>query len=698
MDDNYNTAQSPVVFVKSLLFQKVPEKHRAAYDRFCNGQNAQRLPYFYLLMILHRISSVTVYFVLYPVLFDMQAGRVASAYTVYSVFYFIFLGLASFAAKKFKSSLVANPKILQYSYFLAFAILIIDNFVTTEFFFGVFNPLHFLGGVMLIATVPVFRNRTTNFMIILYLVANTMSKIILSYPLEAYIMGSAYSVFLAIIVIAVSLILKSGHLKHFLERQRIAAQKEILMRISNTDALTKISNRRAFDEYIDKAWEESRKKGQHVSIMMMDVDRFKLYNDHFGHIVGDQCLISIAEAISSKFQRRGDMFARFGGEEFVAIIINEPGDDVLKFAESIRASVEALRISNPLSKQNPYITLSVGLASRIPTESDKPYSLIELADAALYTAKQTGRNRVVTDLAEISGIIPGGDVKDITDPKIAGIRHNLDRIKLEEEIRECVQDNFRGFEIYYQPIFSTSLNKFIGGEALLRWRNKENKVVTPAVSIPALQRIGMFAEVEEWILKNAAKQCAEWIKITGFKDLVINVNLSSSRAAKSGLAQETLTAIESAGLSKKNILLELTEESVVAESQARTSCLKELQDKGVRMAIDDFGKGLSLGYLCNMPVRELKIDRSFVTDIETNEFNREFVASIINLCHIMGCTVFVEGVERPTQARILMGLKADLLQGYYFGPPVPKEVMEEKFLKDLMCTEKFAETYAEVFA
>jgi len=697
MDDIYSAPKSLRVFLKNLLFQKLPQKHRAAYDRFRIGQNAQRLPYFYLLMILHRLSSITVYFVLYPVMQNAQAGRLASTYTTYSVFYFIFLGLASFAAKKFRYSLEASPQVLKFSYFLAFAILIIDDFVTTEFFFGVFNPMRFLGGALLIAALPVFGKLTVNSMITIYLAASIASKIIFNYPLQTFLITSAYSTLLALGVIILSLALKTNHQKRFLEGRRIAGQKEILMKLSTTDALTKISNRRAFDEYIERAWEDARKKGHYVSVMMMDVDRFKMYNDHFGHIVGDNCLVSIADTISAKFQRRGDMFARFGGEEFVAVVINEPGDDVQKFAESIRESIEALRIANPRNKHNPYITMSIGLASRIPMEDDNPYSLIELADAALYAAKQSGRNRVVTDFAGISEVDKSDSYAN--DPKIAGIQQNLARIKLEDELKECVLDDFRGFEIFYQPLFSTSLKMFVGGEALLRWRNNEEKIVPPAIVIPALQRMGMFAEVESWVLQKAAQQCALWIKLTGFKDLVINVNMSSSGATKTGMAEEALAAIESAGLSNKNILLELTEESVASEGQSRTNGLRELQSKGVRTAIEDFGRGYSLGYLRNMhnmSVRELKIDRSFIADIEVNEFNREFVAAIINLCHIMDCIVYVEGVERPSQARILVDLKADLLQGYYFSPPVPKDVMEEKFIKDLMCPNKFAQRYTEM--
>ena len=1271
MEHNDNAAQGTKAMIKNLLSPKVPVEYGAAYNEFCNGQNAQRLPYFYMAMAVHRISSVIVYIVLYPALFAAQTSASVSTYILYSVFYFIFLGLASYATKKFRGNLESHPQVLTYSYFMGCAILLVDDFVTKHFFLGIFNPILFLGGALLIAALPVFGKRITSIMIISHLVVNVLSKIAFSqWPIEIHVISSAYSVFLSAIVMVVALVLKTNHLDHFLEDQASAERKETLMHLSTTDALTKVSNRRAFDEYMVKVWEEAREKSQPVSVLMMDVDRFKLFNDNFGHIEGDKCLVKIARAVSTKFQRRGDMFARYGGEEFVAVIANQPGDDVFKFAEGIRLCVEDLKIANPLNKQNPYITMSIGLASRIPTEGESPYYVVELADAALYAAKQAGRNRVVTDFMEIEEINPdkgreeqkeqkeqkehesaslpdqetaaikkdlallcavaqanmmgyfimdlnsgrieldansarrlgfglyldfdpegnkvavpytdfiehahpedaenlynalrdamsksrpmltpavfrlspawdwvslkmiypentqehifpentvlgiisdfseqmrereknilivegastytfsynfetdtmtlnenfckdfalydtnienatewlleripkksdrnallatmrsvenaktdriefklhvfedqsktmhwllikgkciknedgkpvvmAGTLEDITQQQrkeevnnliieggsdcififdverdifefsskiydlvptktrtmkngletwlqhiipvdrhaftsaleavlygeteifkvefrlkgknatpiwvalsgkcnfdeggapilIAGSLINMDgmrqfsnylddirnvdkisglpnrisfnqdfsaatevimevsamgldngdvrggiimvdiddfgninslhglavgdrllteygalltllippenklyhfegnrfviymqaetkenmqmlcdqinmysstgllvdithvkmtvsigaaefdprdtvddvvtnaelalrkaklvknsvvffspkdkeeyfaRLRLENEIRDCVLDNFKGFEIFYQPLFSASLNMFIGGEALLRWRGMDGKIMSPNVIIPVLQSIGMFAEVEDWVFRNAAKQCAQWIELTGFKELIININMSPNRAAKGGLAEETLAVIEAEGLSTENIFLELTEESVVAESQTRSNALTELRDKGIRLAIDDFGTGYSsLGYLRDLPVCELKIDRSFVADIEINESNREFVAAIIKLCHIMDYIVCVEGVESLEQARILMDLNADILQGFYFSPPVPKDVMEEKFIKGLLSPDKFVQTYYEL--
>ncbi|MCL2376672.1 MAG: GGDEF domain-containing protein [Defluviitaleaceae bacterium] len=384
---------------ENLLFQLAPEKQRADYEKFCNGQNASRLPYFYLFMALHRVSSVIAYLVLYPTL-EVPAGLFGSTHIIYSVFYFIFIGLASYTTKKINFTFASNFKLLKYSYFLALVILIIDDFITTEIFYGIFNPIQFLSGALIIAALPIFDKKTTNILIILYLVVNMIAKIFFGYPWDAFILSSGYYGFLAVVAIGASTILKTNHQRQFVEGQIIAEQNEILKKLSDTDALTKISNRRAFDEYLTKVWEEAREKKQPISVLMMDVDRFKFYNDNFGHVEGDKCLVKIARAVEGKFLRKGDMFARFGGEEFVAITIGRSCEDMLKLAESIRANVENLKIVNPLNEANPHITLSIGFANRIPTKDDGPRSIIQLADTALYTAKQTGRNKVVADLEE----------------------------------------------------------------------------------------------------------------------------------------------------------------------------------------------------------------------------------------------------------------------------------------------------------
>ena len=1057
-----------------------------SYVEFRNGQNAVRLPYFYLFMVLHRVSAIVVHLVIYPVLLLVPTRPVGTTFILYSVFYFIFLCLASYATKKIKPALTASPSLLKYSYVMAVAILIIDDFVMTEFFMGIFNPIRILGGAILIALLPLFDKKMTNILLAAYLVANMAFKIILGNPPYIFWIGSFYAAILTMIAVVASFFVKRNHLRRFLEEKRIADQNDMLMQVSTTDALTKISNRHAFDEYLERIWEEARKENKAISIMMMDVDRFKRYNDNFGHIEGDKCLVRIAEEISRKFQRQGDMFARYGGEEFVAVMIGDPNDDVLIFAETIRESIEDLKIPNPLNTQNPYITLSIGLVSRVPTEDDNPYAVVELADAALYAAKQTGRNKVVADKEaavimnahEISAltlegatsysfnydfekdavffndnflrdfglgaenrcitgasqsmmefipskndqkllldsikqvnnketdradfkvqvynirtkgvhllavrakcawdatgkplmlagaisdvtqqardeelsnlIIEGGsdcifvydieenvlefsakifdlihieskrlenakeawpgyiipedrhvfvsaleqvlnrhtdafkveyrlsgkgsepfwvahsgkcsygtkgspafiagslinlgamrqfsayldemryvdklsglpdriafnrdfavprpteanqanryiimvDIDDFANinslhglaagdkllmeyaallaflmPQAAVLYHfesdcfvlhceapsrtdierlcnqirirsanglmvddvyvkttvsigvaefsavnNVDdvvinaelalrkaksrknrvvffmsedraayiaRLNLEAELGECVSDNFRGFEIYYQPLFSTSLNMIVGAEALLRWRNRNNAIMLPETIIPALQNLGVFEETESWVFKTAAKKCAEWIKLTGFDELAVSINMSPGRAVKDDIVEEVLAVIKEVGLSTKNIVLELTEEALVMESKA-DDIFKRAREAGLRLAIDDFGTGYSsLGYLRDLHVSELKIDRSFVGDIETNETNKKFVGTIITLAHIMNYNVCVEGVETREQARTLTDLNADLLQGRYFSPPVPEDVFREKFLTEI---------------
>jgi len=267
----------------------------------------------------------------------------------------------------------------------------------------------------------------------------------------------------------------------------------------------------------------------------------------------------------------------------------------------------------------------------------------------------------------------------------------ISRLNLESEIRESVLDNFRGFEVFYQPIISLAQSMVIGCEALLRWRGTNNGIVAPAVVIPALINVGMFAEVETWVFKTATAQCAEWIEMTKFDNFIMNINMSVKRVAKPGLVEELKEVVASTGVSMSNLFIELTEESFVMQNQSSMVALRNLDGAGFLLAIDDFGTGYSsLGYLRNLPICGLKIDRAFVRDIETSESSREFIGAIIELGHIMNYNVCVEGVETLEQARILTELNADTLQGYYFSPPLRTDLMEKRFLEGITGQEKFS--------
>jgi EAL domain-containing protein (putative c-di-GMP-specific phosphodiesterase class I) len=271
------------------------------------------------------------------------------------------------------------------------------------------------------------------------------------------------------------------------------------------------------------------------------------------------------------------------------------------------------------------------------------------------------------------------------------------RVLLEAEIRQCVLDGFTGFEIFYQPIISVALSMMVGTEALLRWRSRAGGIVSPAVVIPALLNIGMFEEVEAWVFKTAAEQCAKWAEMTGYDDFVMNINMSVKRAGKAGLAEELRQVVEASGVGMHNIFLEITEESFAMQNQSNVTALENLNNQGFLLAIDDFGTGYSsLGYIRNLPVSSLKIDRAFLLDIETNETSRKFVGNIIQLGHIMNYYVCVEGVETQAQARILTKLNADTLQGYHYSPPLHKDLLEQKFLTEMTSRARFDEIFEDL--
>ncbi|MCL2415320.1 MAG: diguanylate cyclase [Defluviitaleaceae bacterium] len=1247
---------------KDFFFEKVPNEHKKEFTRFCNEKNISRLPFFFSAMGLQKILSIIVYAALYPILLGIEMRGLTFAYSLYSLLYFIMLVLASYGAKKIAPILNGKIAWVNIIYMVGIAVIIIDDTITMYFFGGMINTMRFLGETVLIAGIPLFTKRKTNLLIGIYLATTVAIRLFLGHDISMFIVGNGFSAILAILGIALSCFVKNTAIRSFLENQnakernqqlialneRLSSFNEMYRQLSNTDPLTKIYNRRAFDEYMAHIWEECRKKIMPVSVFMMDIDRFKAYNDHFGHVKGDDCLVRVTEAISGNFHRKTDMFARFGGEEFVAVVPYASGRNVLDFAEKIRRGVEALRIGNPTNKQSPIITISIGVASCIPRNEEDFYSVVEMADVALYRAKQGGRNRVYPDHFDneegtqsvveimskfsivsggkpieveklnsiirattltvfsldfdtgmmdfvsgsvlesfgidtatetmhfgefISAVCPAdredfaavldkiiereynenqsvifrlrsgeeypwvsmrirytpndfgvitsaicaifdfgdnmnvrmihqltasssadclfnfnfgtrraifsnnfprdfglnynaedsgmgnavefagkffyklvfpkyrkkfmdamksicrgerdfieqdfplqnptnqkivwikfrgrvsfdykgkpemlaGSITDITDhvrkeqlrgliiegsgsclytldmernvlefsPKILEIAplrslrvedaietwtsmvlaedryiissalertknsrnhshkaeyriygpsgsiiwimdngkclydetgkllyvagsmtsfdsmtenqsseitkitdkfsglpnrfafnqamhgrrsqggdeigytimvdiddfsnvnsmygitigdrllteygalltllmppdnteiyhfegnlfvicrqdtnrveiealcdqirefssngllvddiyvkitvsvgvtdytfkdtvddvlvnvelalrkakaegknklefffpedrtSHLSRLNLENELRECVMNDFAGFELFYQPIYSTSMHMYIGAEALLRWRNKSGDVVSPNIIIPALKNIGIFTDVERWVLHRAAEQCGQWIRAGGNEDFIININASPKRASKDGLIDEIKSVLDNSRINMKNMFLEITEESLVNDGQDNIAPLKGLQEYGIRMAIDDFGTGYSsLSYLRDLPVCEIKIDRAFVRDIETDETSREFVEAIIRLSHILNYVVCVEGVETVGQLKILIELNADILQGYYFSRPVPGDEFAEKFLDDPMDVIKFAKRYEKLY-
>lgn len=1238
-------------------FNGIPEEHIEQFDIHKNAKNAMRLPVFFMFLALHHLAFLLIYDILEASFLNIYHWiLLRNTNIIYTIFYFILLILASVLSKKFSTTLISKPKITHFLYFLGISLLIFDDIFSLIYFDNTSNIFRFLLTAPIIALVPFFSKKLSTYSLLAYFLISLIISFILQ---DTILITTIYLAIITLISFAACVKSKNYHISQFIDRQNIeklnleileksnnlAANNQTLLELSNTDSLTKINNRRAFDEYIKKIWCAAIRNKSHIAIMMIDIDHFKHYNDNFGHLEGDKCLIKIAQTISQLFRRQTDMFARFGGEEFIAVIPFEKNDNLEIFAQKIRKSIEDLEMPNPAVVKNPFVTVSIGVASCIPEKNKEYHHLIGIADQALYAAKNQGRNKVITNFSnktiervisvqsnneqenikasfekldaivhstmlatftldlstgfiefgqvpirlgvphdrlsmhystfvhyvlsldkdmfldafpkimnktstdnfitfrvklnpeftnnmeeyawvsmkiiylsadnlkypehfdknialgtisdftsymqayEISRLtilgsslysysyefetgrlslsdtfikdfdmpqgvifdvesyiesfalnkedvqnfksilrnikngetdeieyklyvlddstnkpiwlmikgkcsrdfkgnakVLAGSIQDITDqirheelnsliiegssdcifvydliadvvefsPKIfdiiplksnkmtnaketwlkyilpqdhdkflktlndviigkndtyraefrvfgtddtpiwiafqgkckrqdnkptiiAGsiinlkmmrqygqyveeirnadklsglpnrltfnqeavqflnkkeetkgyiimididdfsninslfglfigdkllteygalltllvphdtklyhfesnlfvIHHNytdigtverlcnqirlyssngllvedvyvkitvsigvaeydaedtiddivinaelalkkakneknkvdffsqndkalyLTRLNLETEVKEHVLDSFKGFEVFYQPFYSISHNMVIGAEALLRWRDRAGKIISPAVVIPALQSIGMFNVIENWILQESISQCGKWIKETGFQDLIININLSPKGASGGNILENISKNISEANINLHNIFLEITEESLVMDSAANMNMLKDMQDYGIRMAIDDFGTGYSsLGYLRNMPVCELKIDRSFITDIETNAENKEFIGVIIQLCHIMNFIVCVEGVETLGQVKVLAELNADILQGYHFSRPLPAADFQEKFLTDINSNEKYKEHFKDIY-
>jgi len=391
-------------------------------------------------------------------------------------------------------------------------------------------------------------------------------------------------------------------------------------------------------------------------IIMLDVDDFKNVNSMYGLAIGDRMLTELSALITLNVPTETGLY-HLGGDLFILHLKHDDAGHAFALAEQLSALASA---ELPVDDSSLRFTFSIGVVRY--TNDHTIDEIITNAEIANRKAKSGGKNRVA-----------------VFDP--ADKNDYLQRLALETQLRECVENSFEGFCTFFQPLYATDQQTIIGAEALLRWRDENGRVMLPNIVIPCLQNIGLFSTVESWVLRSAAAQCGKWITSGAPKDFIINVNLSPSRAIEPSLLSEVNRVIRDTGLRPQNIVLEITEESLILEMKVNIPTLRTLQQSGVLLAIDDFGTGYSsLSYLRDLPINELKIDRSFIADLESNQSSRDFVRSIILLSRSMGYIVCVEGAETKAQVDILTELGADILQGYYFSRPIPANEFAAKFL------------------
>ena len=445
---------------------------------------------------------------------------------------------------------------------------------------------------------------------------------------------------------------------------RKRAEKRI-RRLAFYDNLTGLPNRQAFRYQVDGLLAEARSTDSRVAIVYIDLDNFKRINDTLGHTIGDGVLKAIADRLSRSIRRRSEEqdeddipngVARLGGDEFAFAIHDFDDDGVLR---SI-----AERIGDQLRKPVSHgghefvVTPSVGI-SVFPEDGECVEDLLKNADVAMYQAKDAGRDSVRFYSGTMS------------------IR-SMHGLALEQDLRKALESD--AFELYYQPKLELESGRLVGAEALIRWQNDEGEFVPPSTFIPMAEESGMIIPIGDWVLREACQQANRWHQKYNVVPRIA-VNISSQQFYQSDLQQTVMKALFEAGAKPSLLQLELTESILLRDVSKTIAMLEYLKNTGITLAIDDFGTGYSsLSYLKRFPIDALKIDRSFVMDLEASNDSATICAAIIAMARELGMTIIAEGVETVGQVDFLRAQRCDQIQGYLFSKPVPASEFEERFL------------------
>jgi diguanylate cyclase (GGDEF)-like protein/PAS domain S-box-containing protein len=422
--------------------------------------------------------------------------------------------------------------------------------------------------------------------------------------------------------------------------------EERLAYLAQFDALTGLPNRALLADRFSQMIVLARRRGVPLGVLFIDLDDFKLVNDTQGHAAGDELLKEAARRLQAAV-RQGDTVARISGDEFAVILgdLARP-DDAALVAHKI---IEQLGAPVSVRGQEVFVTASIGIAT-FPADGDNAEALLGAADAAMYRAKQAGRNQFQFYTSEIN-------------------QRTRARAQLGQELRRALDR--KEFTLAYQPKIDLATGKPCGAEALLRWSHPERGTVGPLEFIPALEESGLIVPVGEWVLERACSDLKRW-QAAGMPAIPVAVNLSARQFRQQDLDARIRAIVDSAGIDPSLIELEITESQLMHDPEHATRILRALSDAGLRIAIDDFGTGYSsLAYLTRFPLASLKIDRSFVRHVLSEAADATIVRTIIDMAHTLGFTVIAEGVESGKQADFLRKLGCEQGQGFLFARPMP---------------------------
>jgi diguanylate cyclase (GGDEF)-like protein/PAS domain S-box-containing protein len=421
------------------------------------------------------------------------------------------------------------------------------------------------------------------------------------------------------------------------------------------DQLTGLPNRMLFMDRLEHALATSARGNRSVAVLFLDLDRFKLVNDSFGHDRGDKLLVEVANRLRHCV-RQADTIARLGGDEFTVLLEGVvTSRDATVVADRI---IEAFRKPFSLEHQEVFVGASIGIALG-SFGADAAQGLLRNADVAMYRAKANGRAQYEVFKTSMRETMRG-------------------RLQLEAELRRAIE---RGeLEVHYQPKVDLESERLVGLEALVRWAHPARGLIPPGQFIPVAEETGLILPLDRFVLETACRQARTW-RTTGLSEgpLVIAVNLSAQQFRNPRLAEEVTRVLADSGLDPDALEIEITESTAMGNANTTAQTLERLKGIGVRLAIDDFGTGYSsLGYLRRFPLDVLKVDRSFVGGLPANRGDAAIVQAVVAVARALGLKVVAEGVETTEQLVELRSLGCDMGQGYFFGKPVPAGAIEAR--------------------
>lgn len=455
------------------------------------------------------------------------------------------------------------------------------------------------------------------------------------------------------------LITRNGQTNIIVSFRDISERKEAenkIHQLAYFDPLTKLPNKALFSDKIKELVLQAKGKNLMFGLVTIDIDNFKLVNETLGSDTGNVVIQRVGERLK-EFSSQYQLFlAHFGGDDYAIIVENIKSSDDLEYI--VQKLQDFLRKPIDVDNKEFYLTYSMGL-SLYPIHGSNYQDIIKTSYMAMYHSKEKGRNsyRLFSD----------NMYKELQK-----------RLELENDLRKAIQKE--EFLVYFQPQVRLKDMKICGMEALIRWKHPEKGFIPPGIFIPIAEITGLIKELGYFVLNKACSVAKRWIE-KKLMDFPVSVNMSARQWSSVQITHEIMKVIQETGFPIEYLVLELTESSIMEDPENSILIFHDLVDKGIGFSVDDFGTGYSsLSYLKRLKVQHLKIDKSFIDELESSESDRSIASAIIHLAHSLNLEVIAEGVERKSQMEILKELGCDKIQGYFISKPLPEEEFE-KFIK-----------------